>query len=481
MPTYTPEQEQTTRDLLAKGQDLYQRANQEISAINSTALAPAPKFTLPDKAPTPSLAPALGGYFEQYAKDFGVVPAEQNKNNSLDALISSLANTPGETALTAQAYNQGGVDNLGLELKDLNNQLLGEQQALKNELSAIEKNTEGLTIGALQDRMNDAKTASLRRQSDIAVVQMAKQGQYDSAKAIADRAIAAQLERDRQRNEILQFVYGENKELFNKKEQRAFEVAQADRNRELDRKERDLKTISDLSLDALQNGAPAAIAAQMRSAKTVEDAYKIGGQYVGALDRAFKVAQINKIGYDNLLAQAEAADRAAGILTDKDIKNIDASPQGKQLQVASNLKLKMSSYQDLVDKYGFESVGQNKAVLQNAYTELQLAYKEAANLGVLNGPDLGLVEQAIRSATPGVIGNIGNIVSFGQGTRNLKANLEQAQTTLNAAAAQKAEELYARNPYYKDSAYVQSILLPFGEELVSQKDIQSMDAVISQP
>lgn len=40
-----------------------------------------------------------------------------------------------------------------------------------------------------------------------------------------------------------------------------------------------------LALDALQNGAPADIAARMRAARTVEEAMKIGGQYVGAIAR----------------------------------------------------------------------------------------------------------------------------------------------------------------------------------------------------
>ena len=122
--------------------------------------------------------------------------------------------------------------------------------------------------------------------------------------------------------------------------------------------------------------------------------------------------------------------------------------------------------------------GPKKAVLENAYTELQLAYKEAANLGVLNGPDLGLVESAIRSATPGFFGNAGNILRLGGGTRNLVANLEQAQTTLNSAASLHAEQLYARDPAYQSSLYVQSLLLPFGDELMTSAERAEMDAIL---
>lgn len=292
MPTYTPEQETESRDLLAKGNALLAQGQQ---AINSQSLAPTPQFKLPETTPNATEAPAFGNYLEEYSKQFGVDDAQKGRDTSLQSYLGSLLNTEGETALTSKAYESGGVDTLNLELKDLNNQLLGEQRALQKEVESIEKNPEGVTLAAMQDRVGDARTASLRRQSDIAVIQMAKQNQYDSAKTIADRAISAQLERQKQKNDILQFIYSENKELFTKKEARAFEAAQADRSRALDREERDLKQISDLSLNALKNGAPSQVASQMRAAKTVEDAINIGGRYIDKYDRALQQLQIENI------------------------------------------------------------------------------------------------------------------------------------------------------------------------------------------
>lgn len=307
MPTPTQDPTKVASDLATQAQALgvpgVSQYIQPSGTINSESLAPAPQFKLPETTPSATEAPAFGNYLEEYSKQFGVDDAQKGRDTSLQSYLGSLINTEGETALTSKAYEQGGVDTLNLELKDLNNQLLGEQRALQKELEAIEKNPEGLTLGAMQDKLGDARTASLRRQADIAVVQMAKQGQYDSAKTIADRAISAQLERQKQRNDILQFIYTENKSLFDKKEQRAFEAAQKERDRDLRLEEQNLKTISDLSLDALQNGAPSAIAAQMRSAKTVEEAMKVGGQYVGALDRTLKVAQLRKTQYEFDLLQ----------------------------------------------------------------------------------------------------------------------------------------------------------------------------------
>lgn len=407
--------------------------------------------------------------------------AKQAKDKSGAAFANQLFSQEGEAALTDQLYSkEGGVDDTKAELDDINQQLLQESEGLRRQIETIQDNAEGLTLSGVAGKIDEARRKSLRTQADLAVVQMAKQGKYDSAKAIADRAVAVQVERQKQILDTLKFIYEDNKDDYDKADQREFDVLFKDRERALDKQETELKTISDLSLDALQNGAPAALAAKMRAAKTPEEAMRIGGQYVGSLDRQLKTAQIQKIGYDNMLTQAALNDKTYGVLSDKDIKNIDNSPQGKKLKTASDLKLKLSSYQDLVEKHGFEIAGSDKSVLQNAYIELQLAYKEAANLGVLNGPDLTLVEGAIRSATPGFFGNVGNIITLGKGTRGLTANLEQAQKTLNASATQNLEELYARNPHYQDSMYVQSMILPFGEELVTSAEIQAMDAALNQ-
>ncbi len=453
--------------------------------INSQALQPVTPFKLTPVAPATQSA-GLSSYLESTTDSFNkdlaakATASEKAKDTSLEALLKNTINSPGEIALTADKYKDT-VDPAEAELKDINQQILANQVSTRRQIEELQKNPQGLFGGGLQQKIQEIQDVGTKREADLSVIQLAKQGKYDSAKQIADRAVAAQLETQRTKNEALRLIYEDNKSLFDKDEQRAFETRQNDRERVLDKRESDLKQISDLSLNALQNGAPTAIATQMRQAKTPEEAIQVGGQYIDRLDRQYKIAQINKIGLETLQIQAEKEDRKNGILSEKDIQAIDKSPQGAKVKTAGDLKLKLSSYQDLVEKYGFEISGPEKAVLENAYIELQLAYKEAANLGVLNGPDLTLVEGAIRSATPGLFGNVGNILRFGGGTRNLKANLEQAQSTLNNAAALNLEQLYSRNPSYRNSQYVQSLTLPFGDELLLSEEKAAMDAVLNSP
>lgn len=458
-----------------------------VPSITSNDLTSKPEFKI-EPAKPPTKVPGMLGALESSADSFVEnltqkrEQAQAEEEASFTSYLNAKVDAPTAAGLQASTYAQkGGVNDIEQELLGINQQIRAEQLGLRRQLERIDKNKGGGLASGLMAERNSAERESLAKQADLSVIQMGVQGRYDSAKAIADRAVDAQLEQSKNELEAMSLMYERNKDLFTQAEQREFETMQGDRNRKLEQEAVEKKTISDLSLDALQNGASPTIAAQMRQAKTVDDAMKIGGQYVGALDRAYKIAQINKIGIDTLKAKSELADINSGVMTQDDIKAIDQSPQGKQLQTASNLKLKLSAYQALVEKHGFETFGPEKATLENAYTELQLAYKEAANLGVLNGPDLTLVESAIRSATPGVIGNLLNIASFGGGTRNLRSNLEQAQTTLNAAAGLNAEQLYARNPKYRDSAYVQSILLPFGDELITSNEVNEMDAILNQP
>lgn len=452
--------------------------------ITTDNLTPQKSFNISNLPPTTQTAGLLGEIesgTDTFTKDLETQAqqAQKDEKSSFEGFINQALNSPGQIELSNRADETAGVNKLDVELKDINNQILREQVGLRRRIEAIQENKRGLFGGAVDDEVQRAKDESLKRQADMYVIQQGVQGRYDSAKAIADRAVAAQFEQQERNLKLLELNYNRNKDLFSKSEQRLFETKQGDRERKLKQEQDNMKQISDFSIDALQNGAPTNLVAQMRQAKTVEEAIRIGGQYVGKLDRAYKIAQIQKIGFDILQQQSEMADITSGILSDKDIKAIDNSPQGKKLVTAADLKLKLSSYQDLVEKYGFEQAGVEKSVLENAYKELQLAYKEAANLGVLNGPDLSIVESALANATPGFFGNTLNVLTLGGGTRKLTANLEQAQKTINSATNLNLEQLYARNPRYRDSQYVQSLILPFGDELITSDEVSSIDAILN--
>jgi hypothetical protein len=253
---------------------------------------------------------------------------ETTKNTSLQAYLDSLM-APGEVAQTAAQYaTEGGVDAIQQELDTVNNQILQEQNALRRKIERIQSSGGGLASGAEAETYN-LERESLAKQADLYVIQMGVQGRFDSAKTIADRAVAAQLESAKQRQDILGLLYQDNKEQFTKAEQREFETKQADRNRVIEEEASNKKSIYELAIQAQMDGAPTAVVQQMMSAKSKEEALGIGGQYIGALDREQKRASIaanyasidlaeRKFQYeqqkDALTAELEAME-AAGTIT----------------------------------------------------------------------------------------------------------------------------------------------------------------------
>ena len=174
---------------------------------------------------------------------------KQKYNQSGTALANALFSSQGETQLQDMLYSQdGGVDNLKVELDDINQQILQEQEGVRREIEAIQDNAEGLTRGAVAGRIDEARRKSLRTQADLSVVQLAKQGRYDSAKAVADRAISVQLEKQKQNIDTLRFIFEESKDMFTKAEERAFLAAQADRERQLENEEYRLRAEYDAKI-----------------------------------------------------------------------------------------------------------------------------------------------------------------------------------------------------------------------------------------
>jgi hypothetical protein len=206
--------------------------------ISSNVLAPTQPIAIPASQPNTE-SQAFQASLEGLTTTSSATSEKGSKmESSFDELLSSLNNSATEGELTSGAYGvKGGVDESQAELQDINSQLLGEQEGLRRTIEGIQDNAEGLTRGGVAGKIDEARRKSLRTQADLAVIQMAKQGRYDSAKAIADRAINAQLEKQKQQQEIRRFVYEENKEAFTAAEKREFETKEKERDRQLENQE----------------------------------------------------------------------------------------------------------------------------------------------------------------------------------------------------------------------------------------------------
>jgi FtsZ-binding cell division protein ZapB len=318
------------------------------------------------------------------------------------------------TQLQAEAYKEN-VDPLQLEVTGLNNKLTQEQHSLRRQLEALEKNPEGLFSGQLQNEMQRVERDSLKTQADISVILAAKQGMLSDAQEIADRAVKAQTEYQQKRIDLLQMNYDRNKSLFDKDEQRAFESAQADRQRALDREEEQLKEVSDLSISALENGAPTSVVTAMRNAKDVTEALSIGGGYIGLLAR-------------------QAAARSAA--------NADLSRR-KELYALAALGDKVA-----MEELGIDPNAPDAEQRVKSQDEIVRLDEEIARVEAMLGNNLGLqtASGAIRSPlTSSFFNPVGGVVFNYAKTRDAKADfLSKANYVLTNLTTEKVTELKDR-------------------------------------
>lgn len=289
----------------------------------------APAVDVPTPSPYTGITGELANIESQtdsFTKDLQTKTeqAQKGEQTSFEELLSQAITSPTESQVQSKLYGKkGGVDDVEKELNDINSQLRAEQQALRRRIESIQDNKAGLFGGAVQDEVNRVERESLRKQADLAVIQQSIQGRFDSAKTIADRAIKAEMEFEQKKLDLAELAYNRNKSLFDKSEQRLFETRQADRQRKLDQEEKNLKEISDLSIKALEDGAPSSIVSAMRGAKTPEEAIRIGGRYIGALDRQTKGLAARKALID--LAKDGDRDAITQLGYDPSIKPADIS------------------------------------------------------------------------------------------------------------------------------------------------------------
>lgn len=254
------------------------------STISATSLAPATPMKLAEPTPATQaqgmmaeFTDAVDTYTQNLADQAKALEAP--KTNALNDYINQLTTAKGVTGLSNDAYAvKGGVNDITPELNDINDKIRREQLSTRRRTEAIAGQGQSKAQSAAQ--IANIERESFSKQADLAIIQQAVQGRYDSAKEIADRAVSAQLEKQTNDLAILKFNYDQNKSAFDKSEQRAFESAQADRERKLDEERQNLTDIKQFALSALQAGASTSEVQRAMQSKTLDEAINLVGGYL---------------------------------------------------------------------------------------------------------------------------------------------------------------------------------------------------------
>ena len=219
--------------IMAQMASIDKAPTQTTQPISATSLSQSQTPMNVPAATTPTGAASFQGMLETNYKS-----SKGQQDTAGKDYADALFGAKGETALNDELYSQkDGVDDREQELNDINQEMLQEQEGLRREIETIQDNAEGLTRSGVAGTIDAARRKSLRTQADLSVIQLAKQGRFDSAKKIADRAVAVMMEKQRQTLDGLKFIYEESKSQFEKADQRLFETMFKERERVLQNEE----------------------------------------------------------------------------------------------------------------------------------------------------------------------------------------------------------------------------------------------------
>jgi hypothetical protein len=359
--------------------------------------------------------------------------AQEADADSFTAMISGLLEAPTESELEAEAFGgKGGVDDIQKELDAINQEIRVEQHRLRRQTERLEDNLGGGLAVGVQAEIDNAKRKSFRTQADLSVIQLGIQGRFDSALDIANRAVDAQMEFEQRKIDVLDLQYQRNKELFDKSEQREFELRLQDRQSALETQRVNEERRYGLILDAQQNGAPSSVIRAMTQGRDIGEVLAIGGKYVGALERRLAEANIA-----NVWSQINERGKK-DTLSPEDQAKADRKLEGQ----AGTAQIIVNKVDEALGQVGFFSTGLRGGLLQfvpgtSAFNLDKTVETIKANLGFAelqkmrdNSPTGGALGQVAIQELVALQSTIANL-NVGQTDEQITQNLNQVATHYN--------------------------------------------------
>lgn len=145
---------------------------------------------------------------------------------------------------------------------------------------------------------------------------------------------------------------------------------------------------------------------------------------------------------------------------------VNTSEQAKKARNIGTLNKKLAGLEELVNKTGAELTGEEKAKLDSAFRDAEVAWKEAANLGALQGPDIEMIRGALGES-PTSIKGIGRYTLSG-GKEGLLSKIRGARERAVQEGMGHLENIRVTFPY--------SVAEPIYSDLEKKLKIQEAEA-----
>lgn len=253
-----------------------------LSAINSESLNGQQPVTIPP-APPETAAGGISGLAEVVKEQTRLAQEQERKAQEAQAAVSTekgklqglMERVLGVQESRARLEQEAGLGVKQQKVTDYTNQLEGLERAELNEIRALDN----------QFMSAEGKNAAVReisrryafQKADVALLQSAANRDLDTASRIIDRKIALQLEPLQTQLEFTKLFYQENRDLFSKADDRAFQTRIKQLDQEYETTKENRTAIANLQLEALKNGVmiPASVMAELNKAKDAAEATQI--------------------------------------------------------------------------------------------------------------------------------------------------------------------------------------------------------------
>lgn len=400
----------------------------QLSDVTPFNLAPKKTLTQADglgaEISALSVADAKAQEIEK-ANEATLKTAGKDKKKITERLADFLGSRQGERALTDTAYTEAGVDTAKAKLTDVNNRINAIDVRAQNQIKKLEQAGGGLTSGFNVEVDRITRGAAIDK-ADLYLEKLVAQGDYDLATEIADRKVALQLEEDQNKYEQLKFAYDENKEQFNKAEQRQYEFMLDDYKNKLDQEKEDKKAINELAINASQNGAPSGLVQQALKAKTQGEVVSLIGQY---LDET----TVNSVTGGSGTIEDQIADLKLSAAQKTDLVDI------------ITLESQIKSLEDLSADGTLEGIGGFGlgSIKQSAYKNLAIGNQEGADARIAIGAIKGYLaklrggtsftvneQRLLDSYTPGINETAASVASKLKGLKDFLKTKKEAIVTV---------------------------------------------------
>jgi len=210
----------------------------DASSISSGSLKDAPSLDIAQPAPAGKTSGMLG-YFDATGKNLVQSVSQQatdtkgQADTSFEEFLRASLGQETSSQATDRLYKTE-VDPLRSQVTEFSGKLMQEQEYLRQQERSILENKQGYFGTGQQQALDKARTESLDRQASISVSLAVAQGRYQDAREVADRAVQAQMEIQKNQLDALKLNYERHQDLFTTAEKREFDLMLSDRERELD-------------------------------------------------------------------------------------------------------------------------------------------------------------------------------------------------------------------------------------------------------